>query len=103
MADMKYTVKVDTQGAVKNVDKLGSAFGGLKKIGVAAALAATAKAVFELGKVTVAAAKRFETYNNQLRLITSGQADLDRTMNKLTQTAMLLQYYEIMKLGVIAK
>ena len=85
---MKYTVKVDTQGAVKNVDKLGSAFGGLKKIGVAAALAATAKAVFELGKVTVAAAKRFETYNNQLRLITSGQADLDRTMNKLTQTAI---------------
>ena len=85
---MKYTVQVDTKGATKNVNALGASFGSLKKIGAAAAIAAIAKAIFETGKLAIDTAKKFESYENQLRLITDGSDDLAKTMGILAQAAV---------------
>jgi len=88
MADLKYTVQVDTRGATKNVEGLGNALGGLKKLGIVAAAAAIGKALFEVGQVSINASKKFETYTNQLKLITDGSEDLTRVMGLLTEAAV---------------
>ena len=87
MADLKYTVQVDTRGATKNVQGLSGALGGLKKLGVVAVAAGIAKGLYEVGQASIEATRQFQTLQNQLRLITNGSEDLERITAKLTETA----------------
>jgi tape measure domain-containing protein len=81
MADLRYSVEVDTGGAVNSLNGLK---GALK--GVAAAF--VIKEVVDFGKQILDSTRQFQQYTNQLKLITKGSEDLNRVMALLTQEAI---------------
>jgi lambda family phage tail tape measure protein len=77
----KYILDIETKGATQGIGRLG---GALKGLGFAAVAAGVAK----LGSAMNAATREFETYTNQLRLITSSQEELEGLMGRLEQAAV---------------
>lgn len=76
----KYILDIETRGATAGIGRVSSA---LKGIGFAAAAAAAT----QFARSILDSARQFETYTNQLRLITNSQEELDALMNRLTVTA----------------
>ena len=81
MADMKYTVTVDTTKAVSNINLLSA--------GIKTAVAAFGtKQIADFGKQIINATSELQTYSNRLRLVTKDTADLERLTSILRQTAV---------------
>lgn len=76
----KYILDIETKGATSNLGRLGSALKGLGFAAAGAAAVGFARQIIE-------STRQFETYTNQLRLITNSQEELDALMNRLTVTA----------------
>ena len=81
MADLKYTVDIDTRGAT-------AALGGLKKAVGAAVAAIAVDKMIDFGRAIADATAKFQNYTNSLRLITSTQQELSDTMEALTAAAI---------------
>ena len=80
MATDRYTVVVDTKGAQTSLAGLKS---GLGAIGAATAAAFAVDKVVDFGRAVVDAGKNFQVMENQLKLITNSQEELNSTMEKL--------------------
>lgn len=76
----RYQLEVDTRGAQSNLTALQ---GSLKGLGFVAAGAAA----IQFGRQIIDATRQFETYNNQLRLITNSQEELVDLTNRLSVAA----------------
>lgn len=79
--EYKILITADTRKAVSGVKGLGTS---LKGLGFAAAGAAAVA----FGKQMIDASKTFQTFTNQLRLVTKDQADLERLFGRLTAAAV---------------
>ena len=80
----RYRLDIDVAGAT---GALGGLQGALGKLAGVAAAAFTVDKIVDFGKAIIESTKKFETYSNQLRLITNGQAELEELTNKLTVAA----------------
>lgn len=80
MATDRYTVVVDTKGAQTSLAGLKS---GLGALGAATAAAFAVDKVVDFGRAVVDAGKNFQVMENQLKLITNSQEELNSTMEKL--------------------
>lgn len=76
----RYTLDIDTKGALGNLQTLTRSVKGF--IGVLAI-----REVVQFGDAFLEATRKFETYSNQLRLITNSQAELEELTNKLSVAA----------------
>ena len=85
MADLRYTVDVDTRGATRDVNNLKSTI-----LGASAALGAAfaVSGLKDFGEGIISAARELENYTNQLRLVSNGTQDLERITNLLRETAV---------------
>jgi len=79
--EYKILVTAETNKAVNGVKGLATSF---KALGAAV----VAAGVVKFGKEILDASKKMQTYQNQLRLVTKGQADLERLMGRLTQASI---------------
>lgn len=77
----RYEIEVATKNAQKSIGGLTTAVKGF--IGVLAV-----REVIQFGNTILDSARKFQTYENQLRLITKGTEDLDRVMGLLQQSAI---------------
>lgn len=77
----RYEILVEAKKAQKNIAGLTTAVKGF--IGVLAV-----REVIQFGNTILDSARKFQTYENQLRLITKGTEDLDRVMALLQQSAI---------------
>jgi tape measure domain-containing protein len=80
----RYRLDIDVAGAT---GALGGLQGALGKLAGVAAAAFTVDKIVDFGKAIIESTRKFETYSNQLRLITNGQAELEELTNKLTVAA----------------
>ena len=80
MADLKYTVDIDTKGAQRNLGGLKTAVKGF------IAVVAVDK-IIDFGRAIVDATSQFQNFSNQLRLITNSNEEFENTLGKLTQAA----------------
>lgn len=81
MADLKYTVDIDTRGAT-------AALGGLKTAVKGFIAVVAVDKIIDFGRAITDATAKFQNYTNQLRLITNSQQELADTMGLLTQAAV---------------
>ncbi len=77
----RYKIEMDTRQAT-------TAMGGLRTAVKAFIAVVAVDKIVDFGKAIVNATKQFQTYENQLRLITNGSADLNRVMGLLQQSAI---------------
>lgn len=76
----RYVLDIDTRGATSAINGLGTAVKGF--IAVIAV-----DQIRQFGQAIIDSTKQFQSFNNQLRLITDSQDELDTLFNKLTQSA----------------
>jgi len=79
--EYKILINADTRKAIGGVKGLAA---GFKALGVAV----VAAGVVKFGKEMIDASKKMQTFQNQLRLVTKNQADLERLMGRLTQASI---------------
>jgi len=77
----RYKIEMDTRQAT-------NAMGGLRTAVKAFIAVVAVDKIIDFGKAIVTATKNFQTYENQLRLITNGSEDLNRVMGLLQQSAI---------------
>jgi len=80
MADLKYTVDIDTRGATQ-------ALGGLRNAVKGFIAVVAVDKILQFGNAITDATAKFQNFSNQLRLITDNQEDFANTLGKLTQAA----------------
>ena len=80
MADLKYTVDIDTRGATQ-------ALGGLRNAVKGFIAVVAVDKIIDFGRAITDATANFQNFSNQLRLITDNQEDFANTLGKLTQAA----------------
>lgn len=76
----RYQLDVDVGGAIQGFGQLKTTIAGF-----VAALAI--REVVQFGQIIIDNAKKFETYNNQLRLVTANAEDLSNTFSKLVEVS----------------
>ena len=76
----KYILDIDTRGATSSITNLRGAVKGFVAV-------LAADQVRRFGEAIIDATRTFQTYENQLRLITNSQEELDAIMRTLTQAA----------------
>lgn len=76
-----YSIEFEVKEALASVNKLKNVVNGF------IAVLAIDKVV-EFGQAIIESSKKFETYRNQLTLVTKNSQDLDRVFNLLTETAI---------------
>jgi tape measure domain-containing protein len=77
-----------TQPLERGIDSLNRKLGAATKAAGAFVIALAAREVIQFGKRIVDTASKFQQYNNQLKLITKGQEDLERVFGLLTKAAV---------------
>ena len=76
----RYVLDIDTKGALNGLNSLKGAVAGF--IGVLAV-----REVFQFGNSLLEVTKQFQTYENQLRLVTANSEDLKNTFESLSFAA----------------
>lgn len=84
----RYILDLDVNGALGGLSQINGLLGNIGGGAIAAGIAGIGTAIAAIGTAAIQSAKQFETYNNQLRLITSSQADLTNIMSQLNSAAV---------------